>query len=174
VNLGIPARDERGVAFPSPLVMLSVVAVAMAGIAFVATRDQAPTEREVIQPAAAPSASATATGPTGSGGEPKASATPTKTAPPVIRGEVYVEVYNNTGIAGLASRVAGSATGAGWQVVGSDNWVGTIPATTVYHPPRLAEAGRLLALDLGISRVQPAVAPMKLDRLTVVLTGDLG
>lgn len=170
MNLGIPARDERGVAFPSPLVMLSVVAVAMAGIAFVATRDQAPTEREVIQPAAAPSASATA----GSGREPKPTATPTKTAPPVIRGEVYVEVYNNTGIAGLASRVAASATGAGWQVVGSDNWVGTIPATTVYHPPRLAEAGRLLALDLGISRVQPAVAPMKLDRLTVVLTGDLG
>ena len=33
-------RDERGVALPSPLVMLSVVAVAMAGIAFVATGDQ--------------------------------------------------------------------------------------------------------------------------------------
>ena len=40
-------RDERGVAFPSPLVMLSVLAVAMASITFVATRDQAPTERRV-------------------------------------------------------------------------------------------------------------------------------
>ena len=40
-------RDERGVAFPSPLVMLSVLAVAMASITFIATRDQAPTERRV-------------------------------------------------------------------------------------------------------------------------------
>ena len=42
-----PGRDERGVAFPSPLVMLSVLAVAMAAVTFVATRDQAPTERRV-------------------------------------------------------------------------------------------------------------------------------
>ena len=40
-------RDERGVAFPSPLVMLSVLAVAMAAITFVATRSEAPTERRV-------------------------------------------------------------------------------------------------------------------------------
>ena len=33
------ARDERGVVFPSPVVILSVVAVAMAGVAFFATRD---------------------------------------------------------------------------------------------------------------------------------------
>ena len=35
------SRDQRGVVFPSPVVILSVVAVAMAGIAFVATRDSA-------------------------------------------------------------------------------------------------------------------------------------
>jgi hypothetical protein len=163
------ARNERGVAYPSPLVLLSVIAVAMAAIAFVATRDQAPTERE-IQPAAAPSPTAeptTATDPA------PPTATPKRTKPAVERGKVYVEVYNNTGITGLAGRVAERAAGAGWQVVGSDNWVGTIPASTVYHPQRLQRAGRLLALDLGIRRVQPAVAPMKLDRLTVVLTGDL-
>ncbi|MGH3345451.1 MAG: hypothetical protein ACRDO4_00590, partial [Nocardioides sp.] len=40
-------RGQRGVAFPSPVAMLSVVAVAMAGIAYVATKDQPPTEREV-------------------------------------------------------------------------------------------------------------------------------
>ena len=40
-------RDQRGVAYPSPVVMLSVIAVAMAGIAFVATRGAEPTEREV-------------------------------------------------------------------------------------------------------------------------------
>ena len=163
------AHNERGVAYPSPLVMLSVIAVAMAGIAFVATRDQGPTEREVITPVAAPSQPASAT-PT----QPSPTATRTRTKPAVDRAKVYVEVYNNSGITGLAGRAAERAGGAGWQVVGSDNWVGTIPANTVYFPQRLKAAGRLLALDLGIQRVQPAVAPMRLDRLTIVLTGDLG
>ena len=161
------ARNERGVAYPSPLVMLSIIAVAMAGIAFVATRDQAPTEREITPAAAPPSTSSPSATPV----------EPTKTPKPepvVNRGKVYVEVYNNSGITGLAGRVGDRAAGAGWQVVGSDNWVGTIPASTVYYPQRLKAAGRLLALDLGISRVQPAVESMKLDRLTVVLTGELG
>ena len=73
------------------------------------------------------------------------------------------------------SRLAGSTadrlTGAGWNVVGSDNWYGTIPASTVYYPPRLAAAARLLGKDLGVNRLRPAVAPMRLDRLTVILTG---
>ncbi len=162
------ARNERGVAYPSPLVMLSVVAVAMAGIAFVATRDQPETERQ-ITPAAAPESTPTET--------PTATPTPTpeKPAKPTIqRGKVFVEVYNNTSISGLAGDVAGRATDIGWQVVGSDNWVGTIPANTVYFPTRLKAAGRQLGLDLGIRRVQPAVGAMKLDRLTVVLTAPLG
>ena len=36
----------------------------------------------------------------------------------------------------------------------------------------LARAARALALDLGIRRTVPAVDPMKLDRLTVILTAD--
>ena len=63
-------------------------------------------------------------------------------------------------------------TGAGWQVVGSDNWYGTIPASTVYFPPRLKSAAAVLAKDIGIGRVQPAISPMRLDRLTVILTAD--
>ena len=161
------ARNERGVAYPSPLVMLSVLAVAMAGIAFVVTRDQPETERQ-ITPAAASESTPSET--------PTATATPTPQKPrkPAIqRGKVFVEVYNNTSIPGLAGDVAERATDIGWQVVGSDNWVGTIPANTVYFPPRLKAAGRQLALDLGIRRVQPAVGAMKLDRLTVVLTAPL-
>ena len=90
----------------------------------------------------------------------------------VDRGEVYVEVYNNSGITGLAGSYAGTATDVGWQVVGSDNWYGTIPGSTVYYPARLEAAGKLLALDLGITRVLPAIGSMWLDRLTVVLTAD--
>jgi hypothetical protein len=146
--------------------MLSIIAVAMAAIAFVATRGDEPTEREVTQvaeqPETTPSPTATAT------------AKPKPQKPAIKRGEIYVEVYNNSNISGLAGQVAERATGAGWKVVGSDNWVGTIPANTVYHPKRLKEEAELLALDLGIKRTYLAVAPMKLDRLTVILTGELG
>jgi hypothetical protein len=76
-------------------------------------------------------------------------------------------------VSGLAGRVAGQVSHLGWQVVGSDNWYGTIPATTVYFPPRLTKAGHQLALDLGIHRVLPSVTPMRFDRLTVILTGPL-
>ena len=165
-------RDERGVAFPSPLVMLSVLAVAMASITFVATRDQAPTERRVDTatiasadqtPSAEPSPT-TAETPTP---EPKP-----KPKPQVKRGEVYVEVYNNSGIRGLAAATAAKATGVGWAVVGEDNWQGLIPTSTVYFPPRLKAAGKQLALDLGIKRTAPAVGVMKRDRLTIILTAD--
>jgi hypothetical protein len=92
--------------------------------------------------------------------------------PSVKRGETYVEVYNNSGIHGLAGTTAAKAQGAGWQVVGSDNWYGTITASTVYYPARLHDAARLLAKDLGISRLRPSIAPMRGDRLTVILTSD--
>jgi len=142
--------------------MLSVVAIAMAAIAFVATRHQAPTER-VVTPAAQASPSAVA------------SPTPLEAKTQdqrVRRNKIFVEVYNNSGVSGLAGRVAARATEAGWQVVGEDNWYGTIPASTVYYPPRLKVSARQLALDLGIRRMQPAVDPMRMDRLTVILTAD--
>ncbi|QCX29273.1 LytR family transcriptional regulator [Nocardioides jishulii] len=158
-------RNERGVAFPSPVVMLSVIAVAMAGFAFVATKDAPEAERKVENVAqSAPTPTP----------DPTPSATPTKKAKPkpkLDRSKVYVEVYNNSGVKGLAGRTASQITAAGWQVVGSDNWVGHIPEPTVYHPPRLKAAAKQLALDLGIRRTKEAVPPMKLDRLTVILTG---
>ena len=158
-------RDERGVAFPSPLVMLSVLAVAMASITFVATRDQAPTERRVDTATIASSEQTPTPEPT----------TPSKTAKPkpqVTRGEVYVEVFNNSGIKGLAATTAARATEVGWAVVGEDNWYGVVPTTTVYFPPRLKAAGKQLALDLGIKRTAAAVGVMKRDRLTIILTTD--
>ena len=165
-------RDERGLVFPSPLVILSVIAVAMAGIAFVATRGGEPTEREIttISRDESPSATAESSTPQPSTDPPQ----PTKPPEPAVdRAKVYVEVYNNSNVTGLASRVAAEASNAGWQVVGSDNWYGTIPASTVYFPERLRREADLLALDLGIQRTAPAVDPMRLDRLTVILTGPL-
>ncbi len=161
------ARTEGGVLFPSPVVMLSIIAIAMAGFAYFATRDAAPMERKVTTAAATPTET-TETAET-------AAVAPTKKPKPqpvVKRGEVYVEVFNNSGIKGLAAITAAKATQVGWQVVGEDNWYGAIPASTVYHPARLQAAAKQLALDLGIGRTALAVEPMKMDRLTIVLTGD--
>ena len=101
--------------------------------------------------------------------------TPVKTPKPkptIKRGEVYVEVFNNSGIKGLAATTAAKATQVGWQVVGEDNWYGAIPASTVYYPQRLQAEAKQLSLDLGIGRTALAVEPMKMDRLTIVLTAD--
>jgi hypothetical protein len=158
------ALDERGLVLPSPVVMLSIVAVVMAGIAFVATRNAPPAEREITTISEQPSTTPTPT------------AEPTKKPPAkpnVDRAKVPVEVYNNSGVTGLAGRVATRAGKIGWNVVGSDNWYGTVDATTVYYPKRLKAAAKQLALDLGIRRTAPAVDPMRLDRLTLILTGPL-
>jgi hypothetical protein len=160
-------RNDRGAVFPSPVVMLSIIAVVMAGIAFVATRGEEPTERKVTT---ASQEQTPASEPT----KPPRTKEPKKPKKPAFeRGETYVVVFNNSGISGLAGRVAGAATDAGWNVVGSDNWYGTIPANTVYYPKQLKAAAEQLALDLGIQRTAPAVDPMQLDRLTVILTGEL-
>jgi hypothetical protein len=156
--------DERGVAFPSPVVMLSIIAVAMAGIAFLATQDRG--GRDAVAPVSHASPTVAVT-PTTQPVTPKP-----KPKPTFDRGSVFVEVYNNSGIKGLAGTTATRASGAGWNVVGSDNWYGTIPATTVYYPQRLEDAAHALAKDLGIKRLLPAVDPMRFDRLTVILTGD--
>ena len=152
--------------FPSPVVILSVVAVAMAahrlrrhpGPAADRARGH-PGRRGTRRRRRLPSRRCRRP-------------SPSRTKPAIDKGKVYVEVYNNSGVTGLAGEVAASATQAGWKVVGSDNWYGTIPASSVYYPPKLARAARALALDLGIRRTVPAVDPMKLDRLTVILTAD--
>jgi hypothetical protein len=161
----MPGRDQRGVAFPSPLVILSIVAVAMAGLAFVVTQDKSPGQE--LQTVSEPSPSPKVT----------PSTTPTQTPPKkhkpeFKRSDIFVEVYNNSGITGLAGTTASTASGAGWNVVGSDNWYGTIAASTVYFPPDLKAPAKALAKDLGIARLQPAVDPMRYDRLTVILTSD--
>ena len=102
-------------AAPAPLVLVSVAAVAVAGIAFVATQggDEEPDKAApVSQSVEEPTETATAE-------KPAKKQKPKKK--PVNRGKIYVEVYNNSNIAGLAGSTAQKATDAGWQVVGSDN-----------------------------------------------------
>lgn len=164
-------RDERGVVAPSRVMLVAIVAVAIAGATYVATMpDPAQSAHTVAakEPASSPTLSPSAP-PTSTASTPKQTPKP---KPALKRSDVYVEVFNNSGIGGLASRTSDKAQGVGWKVVGSDNWYGTIPATTVYYPQRLEPAAKILARDLGITRVKPAIAPMRFDRLTVILTTD--
>jgi hypothetical protein len=160
-------RDERGVVLPTRLLVLCISAVAAAGLVFVVNDpDKAPTHDAGATPAVStPSSTPTASAPT-----------PTKTVKPkpkaIKRGEVFVEVFNNTRVKGLAGGVAEKAKAAGWNVVGSDNWYGTVDGTSVYFPPRLKEAAKALGRDLGIKRVRAAEEPMRFDRVTVILTDD--
>lgn len=163
-----PVRDEQGVVLSTRLLALAVSAVAMAALVFVANDpDEVGRADEATPVTAEPSASATPS--------PSASPSAKPKAPkprPIERGETYVVVFNNTGVTGLAGGVAGRAEAGGWNVVGSDNWYGTVDATAVYYPPRLERAARALSQDLGIGQVKKAVEPMQFDRLTVILTDD--
>jgi hypothetical protein len=159
-------RDERGVVLPTRLLVLCISAVAVAGLVFVANDpDQGPTDKAATPAVSTPTETPTATVPSQT---PSAKPKPK----PIKRSEVFVEVFNNTRTKGLAGGVAGKAKAAGWNVVGSDNWYGTVDGTSVYFPPRLKEAAKALGRDLGIKRVRPAEEPMRFDRVTVILTDD--
>jgi len=168
--------DERGIALSSPVALLSLAAVVLAGVAFVGTSARDKGTNDTAQEVTATQVPTGSTAPTPilEKAKKKTKESPRPRTPRVARqrSDVYVEVYNNSGISGLAGSTANLIAGAGWQVLGSDNWYGAIPASTVYYPGRLHLEARRLAKDLGIGRVKPAISPMGFDRLTVILTAD--
>jgi hypothetical protein len=83
--------------------------------------------------------------------------------------QVPVEVFNNAGIRGLAAETSTTLSQAGWNVIGVANWYGDIPRTTVYYPIGKKAPARQLARYLHARRLRPSVAPMRFDRLTVIL-----
>ncbi|MDQ3592282.1 MAG: LytR C-terminal domain-containing protein [Actinomycetota bacterium] len=179
-------RDDRGLVLPSWLVAVSAVLVALALVGFAVSGDREP---DVVA-----QQDGTSTG-AGAGDAdadlPRAGDSPDETSKrdagakpaddkktnrqdkprPPDRRSAYVEVYNNSSITGLAAQTTAQLRDSGWQVVATDNWYGEIAGSTVYHPADLTEQAQLLAADIGIDRVLPAVPPMSFDRLTVVLTG---
>ena len=154
-------RPDQGFAMSSPLALMAAAAVTLAGAAFVATDGAREHERRQAALVDAPARV-----------EPQTTIVAKKVKHTIKRTDIYVEVYNNTNITGLAGATGARISAAGWQLVTTDNWVGTIPATTVYYPPQLKAAAHLLGKDLGIERIIPAEDPMSMDRLTVVLTAD--
>ncbi len=171
-------QDQRGAVLPSPVVLLSVVAVLLAAVAFFVTRGDAPAERDIsaTKAAATPTPTATDAGSDGPSSDAPSETASQKPKPkPVKRGQNSVVVFNNTRIAGLAGRVSEKVKEAGWPVAAADNWYGTVPATTVYYPKGKKAAAQLLALDLGVARIKPADtdSDMSDTNLTLILTGEL-
>ena len=155
---------QDGAVLPTTVLLGCIAAVVVALVGFVLT----------MHPGSGPDHAGTVAASTA----PTPTASPTtkqvthKKRPAVNRHKVNVVVFNNSNIKGLAGRTATVAHQHGWQVVGQDNWYGTISASTVYYPPSLQRAARLLARDLKIHRVMPSVTPMQTDKLTVILTAD--
>jgi len=167
---------DAGLVMPSGVALASLVVVTMAVLAFLVTGSPDPVSTP--RPAAATAGEPDPTKDTADAPAPpdKAKDQPREREPrrpPAKKSpspQAYVEVYNNSSITGLAAQTASELQDAGWDVVGTDNWYGEVPATTVYYPQRLRGQARLLARELGVDRVLPAVSPMRFDRLTVILT----
>ena len=165
---------ERGLVLPSWLALASLGLVALAVLAlFIAdSPGPAPAPRPVADSASEPDQTKS------TGAEPGADKPgkdkPGKDKPARNRQpptpQAYVEVYNNSTVTGLAAQTSSELQDAGWDVVVTANWYGDVPATTVYYPERLRDQARLLARDLDVDRLRPAVSPMRFDRLTVILT----
>ncbi|MFL6286886.1 MAG: LytR C-terminal domain-containing protein [Actinomycetes bacterium] len=84
--------------------------------------------------------------------------------------QLPVYVFNQTTVPGLAAETAAQFEADGWNIVGVDNWVGTVPEDTVYfYPGDRAAADRLSQAFPAVGRVWPASAPMPQGALTVIL-----
>jgi hypothetical protein len=143
------------------LALVVAAGVGLAAVSAYANRDETPrtSADQIVKPA--PTTASTSSPP-----KPK----PRKHVDVVP--DTLVEVYNNSGISGLAADKSAFLQGAGWKVAGADNWYGDIVASTVYYPAGLKADAEQLAKVLHIMRLRPAVAPMQFDRLTVIFTGN--
>ncbi|HET6154336.1 MAG TPA: LytR C-terminal domain-containing protein [Marmoricola sp.] len=164
-------RNEQGAVLPTRLMVLSVSVVALAGLVFIATQGSSSPDKAA--PAAVSTKGPTLHAPDAT--DTPVVPTPTATTPtpkPVNRARTDVVVYNNTNIKGLAGATATVVSAHGWNMITTDNWHGSVDATTVYYGPRLKAAAQLLATDLKIGRIKPSFAPMNPRQLTVILTTD--
>jgi hypothetical protein len=150
------------VALPSAVTVASAAVVAVAAVGFVAvSQADVPPSRPVVHR----HPSAVSPGPSPAKPTRRPAHHPRRVPTP----QVPVEVFNDAGIRGLAAQTSTTLEQAGWNVVGVANWYGVIPRTTVYYPPGERAPARRLARSLHAHRLRPSVAPMRFDRLTVIL-----
>ena len=171
-----PSRaTSAGSSLPSPLLLLSVAAVALAGAAFVATTAAA--RAEAARSAAAPTTTVRVThaDPDRRPRPPSRSRRPSRrsrswssAATRLRRGVQQLRHHRP----GRQHRRAGPRAPAGRSSAPTTGTARSRPARSTTRP-RLQAAAKLLAKDLGIGRIKPAIAPMRVDRLTVILTDRL-
>lgn len=97
------------------------------------------------------------------------SAAPTSAAPT----DLAVVVLNQTSRTGLAAKVADRLRNAGFTVVATGNFRGSVPATTVYFPDGADAVAQQVAEALPTApRTKPRFGSLSSSRLTVVVTGS--
>lgn len=155
------------------IVLTTMIVIGAAGwLGWLLLDDDAPSDVTASPSTPAASKTPSASPSTKATPKPSASATPAPTeATPSAEREAPVAVLNNSGIVGAARTFSGKVTAAGWTLSGIGNWTGSIPANTVYYPEGLQAQAELLGKDVGIDRIKPSVAPMRTDRLTIILSG---
>jgi hypothetical protein len=153
-------------ALPSGFTLLSAAAVVAAGVWLATSASGA--DQEVKRTSDPSGAASHASTPRGGASSTHGGGRHQRPPQQRVVPKVLIEIYNNSGVTGLAESGAAVLRGAGWSVAGVDDWHGDIPADTVYYPPQLGHAANQLAAVLHIDRLRPAVAPMKFDRLTVI------
>jgi hypothetical protein len=167
-------RGERGALASSTAALAAALVVGLAAIYFVvsggdgsskSSAEPTPTAITTPSPSESPSTAPTTTA--------APSPSETESAETLRRTDFSVTVFNNSDVTGLATSTAERLERLGWVVTGADNWTGDIPESTVYYPKGLRAAAELLAQDLGIERLRPRESGMALDRLTLILTGEL-
>lgn len=171
-------------ALPSAVTLGSAALIVAAGVglaAWPATEEQPDDQVTTGERASIGMPDQAALEPTGAGpdartrisGDPAAEKTSSQKSDnqqPDLVPKVLVEVFNNSGVSGLAADKAAALKGAGWHVASTDNWHGSIPESTVYYPDRLRFEAQQLAKALHVNRLLPTVSPMSFDRLTVIFT----
>ena len=86
--------------------------------------------------------------------------------------DVLVELFDNNGITGQAEQAAAVLQGAGWNVSRPTTGTATSRPTRSTTHPALHDAAVKLAKVLHIERLHTAVAPIKFDRLTVIMVSS--
>jgi hypothetical protein len=118
-----------------------------------------------------PTATATSSAPAEpTAGTSPAEPEPTESESPADTGDTSapVEVYNASRLDGLAGRVSGNLSSAGFAVVSTGNWQGFASTTSAVYYSRNATTATAVANQLGL----PLVYDARVPGVAVVLTPD--
>lgn len=165
-------RRDRGVALPSPVAAISIVAIVVAAIAFAVTGFNG-NKTKVIPNAAPTSTISSTTSSTHPSSTSSMTPSPTPTVAPIDKASIHVSVWNASTTPGLAKDVLVKVVAAGWTNSAAGNTKIHYNANTIYYPAKYAAAAKQLGLDLGITNLSQGDGGTPQDRISVVLVSPL-